>query len=62
MSLGLKNAWATYQRMIIKMFWCLMGSTMDSYIDDIVVKSKIEQDHLKNLAQVFEILKEHKLR
>ena len=35
---------------------------MDSYIDDMMVKGKEEQDHLKDLAEVFKVLKEHKLR
>ena len=35
---------------------------MDAYIDDLVVKSKKESDHLNDLIEVFEILKEHKLR
>ena len=44
------------------MFEHLMGGTMYAYIDDIVVKNKEERDHLKDLAEVFEIFKEHKLR
>ena len=39
-----------------------MGKTMDAYIDDMVVKSKKILNHLKDLSEVFEILKEHKLR
>ena len=35
---------------------------MDAYINDVVVKSKKEMDHLKDLAEVFTILKGHKLR
>ena len=35
---------------------------MDAYIEDMVVKSKEELDYLKDLVEVFEILKEHKLR
>ena len=38
----LKNARATYQRMITKMFRPLMESIMDVYIDDMVIKSKEE--------------------
>ena len=44
------------------MFKPQMGKTMDAYIDDMVVKSKQESDHLKNLAEVFAILIKHKLR
>ena len=37
---------------------CLMWSTMDAYVDDIVVKSEEEWDHLKDLSKVLKILKE----
>ena len=40
MRFGLKNAWATYQRLVTKMFRPLLGSTMEVYIDDMLVKSK----------------------
>ena len=48
--------------MITKMFGHMIGSTMDAYIDDVVVKNKEVRDHLKNLPDMFEILKKHKLR
>ena len=35
---------------------------MDVYIDDMVVKRKKEPDHLKDLVEVFTIVKEYKLR
>ena len=40
MPFGLKNAGATYQRLVTKMFRPLLGSTMEVYIDDMLVKSK----------------------
>ncbi|GFY85297.1 hypothetical protein Acr_04g0000350 [Actinidia rufa] len=36
--------------------------TMDAYIDDMVVKSKEESDHLRDLTEIFAILRQHKLR
>ena len=36
----LKNARATYQRLVTKMFRLLLGSTMEVYIDDMLMKSK----------------------
>ena len=39
-----------------------MVKTMDEYIDDMVVKSKNEPDHVRDLIKVFTILKRHKLR
>ena len=49
MPFGLKNAGATYQRLITKMFRPLLGSTMEVYIDDMLVKSKQHQDHVTHL-------------
>ncbi|XP_058208269.1 uncharacterized protein LOC131321289 [Rhododendron vialii] len=38
-----------------------IGHTVEAYIDDLIVKSKKESNHLQDLAEVFEILKLHKL-
>ena len=35
---------------------------MEAYIDDMVVKIKDENDHLRDLGEMFQILKKHKLR
>ena len=40
MPFGLKNAGATYQRMVNKVFKDLLGNTMEAYVDDMIVKSK----------------------
>ena len=37
MSFGLKNAGATYQRLVNKMFVEMLGRTMEVYIDDMLV-------------------------
>ena len=42
-----------YQKIITKMFEAIMTKTMDAYIDDMVVKSKKEPDHLGDLIEVF---------
>ncbi|GMQ02271.1 hypothetical protein CsSME_00048578 [Camellia sinensis var. sinensis] len=62
MPFGLKNVGATFQRMVTKMFTPLLGRTMEAYIDDMVVKSRHPADHLSDLAEMFAILKQHKLR
>jgi len=62
MPFGLKNAGATFQRMVTKMFEPLLGRTMEAYINDMVVKSKDEKDHLRDLDEMFQILKKNKLR
>ena len=61
MSFGLKNAEATYHRMMTRMFREKISHTVEVYIDDMVVKSKEEQGHVGNLTDIFEVLKQHKL-
>ena len=62
MPFGLKNAKATYQRMMTKMFEPQLGKKIEIYIDDLVFKSKLESEHVNDLKNVFEILRRHKLR
>ena len=62
MPFGLKNAGATYQRMMMIMFREKIGGTVEVYIDDMVVKSKQEPWHTEDLRGVFEVLQQHKLR
>ncbi|KAL2224042.1 UNVERIFIED_CONTAM: Transposon Tf2-12 polyprotein [Sesamum indicum] len=57
MLFGLKNAGATYQRLINDMFKNQIGRNMEVYIDDMLVKSVKEQDHVKDLEECFQILK-----
>ena len=40
MSFGLKNVGATYQRLVIEIFRPLLDNTMETYIDDMLVKSR----------------------
>ena len=62
MPFGLKNVGATYQRLVTKMFRPLLGSTMEVYIDDMLVKSKQRQDHVTHLQQVFDLLREYGMK
>ncbi|KAL2252464.1 UNVERIFIED_CONTAM: Retrovirus-related Pol polyprotein from transposon opus [Sesamum indicum] len=57
MSFGLKNVGATYQRLVNDMFKNQIGRNMEVYIDDMLVKSVKEQDHVKDLKECFHILK-----
>ena len=52
----LKNAGATYQCMMTRMFKDKIGRTMEMYIDDMVVKSKQEKGHIDDLKEVFEVI------
>ena len=62
MPFGLKNARSTYQRMMTRMFEPQLGKSIEVYIDDMVVKSKVVSEHVRDLSDIFEILRRHKLR
>ncbi|KAM2590143.1 hypothetical protein TB2_042715 [Malus domestica] len=62
MPFGLKNAGATYQRAMNAIFHDLIGQSMEVYIDDIVVKSKTEEQHLEDLRQTLARMRIHKLK
>ena len=62
MPFGLKNVGFTYQRMMTRMFEPQLGKNIEVYIDDMVVKSKVESEHADDLRNIFEILRKHKLR
>ena len=49
MSFGLKNTGSTYQRMMTRMFESLLRENIEIYIDDMVVKSKVVSEHLRDL-------------
>ncbi|CAL8999792.1 unnamed protein product, partial [Prunus brigantina] len=62
MPFGLKNAGATYQRLVNNIFAPLIGNTMEVYVDDMLVKSRTTNQHIPNLSAMFTILKQYKMR
>ncbi|WCJ21462.1 Transposon Tf2-6 polyprotein [Euphorbia peplus] len=62
MPFGLKNAGATYQRLMDKMFTSLIGSKVHVYIDDMIVMSSSDEEHVSDLHQVFEIFGKFNLK
>ena len=53
MSFKLKHARATYQRLMNKMFTHQLGRNVQVYVDDMLVKSVHENNHLSNLKETF---------
>ena len=49
MSFGLKNVGATYQRAMVVLFHDMMHKEIEVYVDDMIAKSKTEEEHLVNL-------------
>ena len=62
MPFGLKNAGATYQRLVNKMFQKHIGTTMEVYIDDMLVKSPTAKLHIAYLSEAFQILREYNMK
>ena len=62
MPFGLKNAGATYQRLVNKMFQKRIGASMEVYIDDMLVKSTTVELHIAHLSKAFQILREYNMK
>uniref|UniRef100_A0A2N9H1Z5 Integrase catalytic domain-containing protein n=1 Tax=Fagus sylvatica TaxID=28930 RepID=A0A2N9H1Z5_FAGSY len=62
MPFGLKNAGATYQRLMNQMFHYQIGKNIEVYIDDMLVKSREEDDHLKDIKETFNTLRKYQMR
>ena len=62
MPFGLKNAGATYQRLVNKMFNKQIDKNMEVYVDDMLVKSKEELTHLDDLKETFTTLKQYQMK
>ena len=62
MPFGLKNTGSTYQWIMTKMFEPQLGKSIEVYVDDMVVKSKVVFEHVDDLINIFGILRKHKLR
>ena len=57
MPYGLKNARATYQRLVKKIFSKQIGRNIEVYMDDMLVKSKEELTYLDDLKETFATLR-----
>ncbi|KAK4383074.1 hypothetical protein Sango_2811200 [Sesamum angolense] len=58
----LKNAGATYQRAMQKIFDDMLHKNVECYVDDLVVKSKKRENHFHGLRKVFERLRRYQLK
>ena len=62
MPFGLKNARATYQRMVTALLHDMIHNDVEVYVDDMIVKSKDSESHTISLRKFFERIKEYRLR
>ncbi|KAK8695024.1 hypothetical protein V6N13_072566 [Hibiscus sabdariffa] len=62
MPFGLKNAGETYQRAMVTLFHDVMHKEIEVYVDDMIAKSQMEEEHLQNLRKLFLRLRKYRLR
>ena len=62
MPFGLKNAGATYQRLVNHMFCPQIGRNVEVYMDYMLVKSLDEEEHLDDLQEIFDTLRRFSMK
>ena len=62
MPFGLKNTGVTYQRLMNKMFAHQIGRNVQVYVDDMLVKSLRENNHLDDLQETFDTLQSYNMK
>jgi hypothetical protein len=62
MPFGLKNAGATYQRLVNKMFEKQMGRNVEVYVDEMLVKSVQAPDHVSDLKETFGMIRRYEMK
>nr|GEU78349.1 reverse transcriptase domain-containing protein [Tanacetum cinerariifolium] len=58
MPFGLKNACATYQRLMDKAFASQVGRNIEVYVDDLMVKSYTEAEMMRDIEETFRTLRQ----
>ncbi|XP_057808481.1 uncharacterized protein LOC131022958 [Salvia miltiorrhiza] len=61
MPFGLKNAGATYQRMMDRIFKDQLKENVSVYVDDMLVRSTEARTHADDLEEIFSVIRRHKL-
>jgi hypothetical protein len=62
MLFGLKNAGATYQRMMQNCLGEQIGRNVQVYIDDVVITMKLEATLIDNLRETFDNLDRYRIK
>ncbi|KAK4389973.1 Retrovirus-related Pol polyprotein from transposon [Sesamum angolense] len=61
MPFRLKNAGATYQRLVDEIFRPQLSTKMEVYVEDMLVKSKEARNHVEDLEKTFAVLRKYRL-
>ncbi|GKC92361.1 reverse transcriptase domain-containing protein [Tanacetum coccineum] len=58
MPFGLRNAGATYPRLVDKAFHKQIGRNLEVYVDDLVIRSRMEDEIVRDIEETFKTLRE----
>nr|GEU33912.1 reverse transcriptase domain-containing protein [Tanacetum cinerariifolium] len=58
MPFGLRNAGATYQRLVENAFHKQIGRNLEVYVDDLIIKSRTEDEIVRDVEETFKTLRE----
>ena len=61
MPFDLKNAGTTYQRLVNHIFYPQIRRNVEVYVDDMLVKSQDEGEHLNDLHETFDTLRQYSM-
>ncbi|TYJ99883.1 putative RNA-directed DNA polymerase [Cucumis melo var. makuwa] len=62
MPFGLKNVGATYQRVMVTLFYDMIHKEIEVYVDDMIAKSKADEDHTTTFQKLFDRLRKYQLK
>ena len=62
LAIGLKKAGSAYQRAVGALFRDMMQTETEVYLDDMIAKSRTEDEHLVNLRKLFGRLRKYQLK
>jgi len=62
MPFGLKNAGATYQRLMDRVLTPMIGRNLQAYVDDMVVTSQVKDQHVTDLEELFTIITKYRMK
>lgn len=62
MPFGLKNIGATYQCTISAIFKEHLDKTKECYVDNLAIKSKNKEEHLRDLQMMLDLMRKHQLK
>jgi len=62
MPFGLKNAGATYQRLMDRVLAPMIRRNVQAYVDDMVVTSQVKDQHVADLEELFTTIAKYRLK